>query len=80
MVFVLGAVIVGIDVQSIVSYRSPAGSQQSMTLGQVAALILGAGLVVIGGLVLSTIVRRRLDTRRRRRLRDRLEAREFGDD
>ena len=70
----VGVLVLALDVHAIATYRAPAGTQQSATLGQVVAAVFGVGLLVIGGALVGGVLRRKLAIRRVRRLRDRLAA------
>ena len=72
---VIGAVVVAAALHSILTFHAPAGSTQTVTLGQVASLLVGAALLAVAAVILGTDVRRRLEVRRRRRLTRRLAAR-----
>ena len=72
---VLGLIVLAADVHSIITFHPAAGSDQTATLGQVIGLLFCGLVLLAAALVLGTGVRRRLEIRRRRRLRDRLAAR-----
>lgn len=69
-----GAVLLGVELHAIATYRAPEGSPETATLGQIVGALFGAGLLVVGAVLAGTGLRRRLEARRRRRLRDRLAA------
>jgi drug/metabolite transporter (DMT)-like permease len=69
-----GAVLLGVELHAIAIYRAPEGSPETATLGQVGGALVGSGLLLIGVMLVGTGLRRRLEVRRRRRLRDRLAA------
>ena len=68
---VVGVVVLGVDLHSMLTFDPSAGSDQTATLGQVVGLLLGAALLFAAALILGTGLRRRLEVRRRRRLRAR---------
>ena len=69
-----GAVLLGVELGAIATYAPAAGSPQTATLGQIVGALFGGGLFLVGAVLVGTGLRRRLEARRRRRLRDRLAA------
>jgi hypothetical protein len=69
-----GAVLLGVELHAIATYRAPEGSPETATLGQIVGALAGSGLLLVGAVLVGTGVRRRMELRRRRRLRDRLAA------